>query len=83
MENEFDEKLLKLIKNCGMEEKTGVPAHIIHQIMLSSFSNYCTIFNNLEEFYMQIEEEKRRNFEAETANLKEEEPDHELPPNSD
>jgi hypothetical protein len=55
----FATELMALIVKHNLESIYGIPVHIIHQIMTSSFDNYCHIFRNLENFYMQIEEERR------------------------
>lgn len=52
-------ELMALIVKHNLESEYGIPVHIIHQIMTTSFDNYCTIFRNLEDFNMNIEQEKQ------------------------
>ena len=60
--NPFGTELMALIVKHDLESEYGVPVHIIQQIMVSSFDNFCTVFRNLEEFYMKVEEEKNNQF---------------------
>ena len=59
--NAFGTELMSLIVKHDLETEYGVPTHIIYQIMVTSFDNYRTIFRNLEEFYMKIEQERQEN----------------------
>jgi len=66
---------MSLIVRHNLQDEYGVPAHIIFEIMASSFDNYCVIFRNLEKFYMEIEKAKQEDqFEADMPSASMESP---------
>ena len=80
--NPFGSELMALIVKHKLEAEYGVPVHIIYQIMISSFDNYCSIFRELESFYKSLEKEKEAQFEVETE-IDPYESDRELIPHMD
>jgi hypothetical protein len=58
--SEFQEDLTALVLKHNMEDKVGVPNHIIVMIMQTSLNNYCSVFQKLEEFYIELREDANK-----------------------